>query len=211
VEVVHRNFLCDLCLKNRHCVLSDLAVFETKAELNKHLHGEDEDSNVNHKRCVFCSTWVDDADALKRHYRDEHRICDFCSKTKKKEKDYVFDDYRAFMNHAKEKHHICGIGGCDCVFEDLTSLDMHQADIHKKKVSLRIGQQNYNDNRDSEDEEEKRPQVSTEQYKRWNDKTQKNQHFPTLSGQNKVYTRDEDEDESGNRNKRKRKNGIGSG
>ena len=61
----------------------------------------------------------------------------------------MFADYKGFMIHAKEFHLICGIGGCDCAFKDVTSLDIHQADIHKKNVTLRI--QNKEDNEDSEE------------------------------------------------------------
>lgn len=113
VEVVHRNYLCELCLKNRHCVLADLPIFETKADLNMHLNGKYEDSFMNHQKCPFCGSYHDDVDAVNRHYRDEHRICDFCKVKKKKIEDYVFADYRAFMNHARQLHIVCGIGGCD--------------------------------------------------------------------------------------------------
>jgi predicted Ser/Thr protein kinase len=51
VEMVHQNYICELCLKNRHCVLADLEVFETKAELKRHLNGTGDDSSVNHKKC----------------------------------------------------------------------------------------------------------------------------------------------------------------
>lgn len=68
---------------------------------------------MKHKKCPFCGTYHDDEAALQRHYRDEHRICDFCKKPDRPEKDYIFADYRGFMNHAKVQHLICGSGGCD--------------------------------------------------------------------------------------------------
>ena len=138
IETLHGQFICELCLKNRHCVLADIEVYNSKAELKKHLDGKSEDSNLKHEKCSFCLNYHDDAVALKKHYRDEHRICEFCQNPYKKDTDYVFADYKGFMTHAKQFHLICGHGGWDCVFKDVTSLDIHQADIHKKKITLRI-------------------------------------------------------------------------
>ena len=77
----------------------------------EHLNGKGEDSNLNHQKCQFCHTYHDNKDTLQRHFIDEHRVCEFCSKKKKKYKDYVFGDYKGFMDHAKVLHLICGVGG----------------------------------------------------------------------------------------------------
>lgn len=199
VEVTHRNYLCELCLKNRHCVLADLTIFESKADLNKHLNGKYADSYMNHQKCQFCGTYHDDVDALQRHYRDEHRICEFCKGKRKKDSDYVFADYRQFMHHAKQLHLICGTGGCDCVFKNVTDLDIHQAEYHKKKVSLRLATKEEGD--DDEEDKKQVPTITAEQYERMN-KDRKNEHFPTLSG-NKVYQPGENAKVEPQRNKRK--------
>ena len=81
------------------------------------------------------------------------------------------------MIHAKEFHLICGIGGCDWAFKDVTSLDIHQADIHKKKIALRI---QHKDDNDETEEAKKVPTVTAKQYERMNKKN-KNEHFPVLS------------------------------
>jgi len=122
--------------------------------------------------------------------------------------DYVFADYRAFMDHAKLKHHICGISSCDAVFRDLTSMDLHQAEYHKKKVTLRMAHKNSDD--ESEPEEDKKiPDITSEQYKRMNEEG-KNENFPTLKSNPKIYIPD-----SGNKanknNKNATKNGTGPG
>jgi len=195
VEVVHNNYLCELCLKNRHCVISDLQIYSTKKELMDHLNGRGEDSNVNHQKCQYWGTYHDNKEALQRHFLDEHRVCEFCQKTKKKYKDYVFANYRMFMDHAKQFHLICGTGGCDAVFKDVTSLDLHQSEYHKKKVSLRIAHKDSDD--EDEKEEEKKPQVSSAQYKRMNNQN-RNEHFPTLNNQ-KVYKADSKETPKGNK------------
>lgn len=207
VEVVHQSYICELCLKNRHCVLADLEVFESKAELKRHLNGTSEDSAVNHKKCPFCGTYHDDVTALKKHYRDEHRICEFCQSNKKKDTDYVFADYKGFMLHAKQFHHICGTGGCDCVFKDLTSLDLHQAEYHQKMVSLRVARKEEGD---EEEEEKKAPTITPEQYQRLI-KERKNEHFPTLNGTTKVYVPAEDVKNQTKGNKRKKKDQEGPG
>jgi len=198
VEVIHNNYICELCIKNRHCVLADLEVFESKAGLNKHLNGKYENSYMNHRKCPFCGTYHDDSSALYRHYRDEHRICEFCQAPGKNDKDYIFADYRAFMNHARGKHLICGCGGCDCVFKDVTSLDLHKAEYHNQKIGLRIA------NKEDDDEEEvkKVPVVSNKQYERMNN-DRKNEHFPTLSNGERIYSPDEDEKVSKSKNSKK--------
>jgi hypothetical protein len=172
--------------------------------LNKHLNGKGEDSYSNHKRCSFCGTYHDDYDCLKRHYRDEHRICEFCQIKKKKDTDFVFADYRAFMNHAKQFHHICGMGGCDCVFKDLTSLDLHQAEIHKKKLTLRIGKR---DDKAEEEEEEKKPTVTADQYKRMNKDVS---HFPTLETNTRSYVPTSEAQNKNKNNQRNTTNNLGS-
>lgn len=199
VEIVHRSYICELCLKNRHCVLSDLQVFETKGDLKKHLNGRYEDSYMNHKKCSLCGTYHDDDVALKHHYREEHRICEFCEKKKnKKDSDYVFADYRAFMNHAKVNHLICNMNGCDCVFKDAMALDLHQAEYHQKKVSLRM--QHRDDDGQEEEEEKKVPTITPQQYERMN-KDRKNEHFPTLSASDRVYVPVEESKKKGKKNK----------
>mmetsp|Transcript_13599 Transcript_13599/g.13526 ORF Transcript_13599/g.13526 Transcript_13599/m.13526 type:complete len:109 (+) Transcript_13599:678-1004(+) len=100
-----------------------------------------------------------------------------------------------FMDHAKQFHLICGTGGCDAVFKDVTSLDLHQSEYHKKKVSLRIAHKDSDD--EDEKEEEKKPQVSSAQYKRMNNQN-RNEHFPTLNNQ-KVYKADSKETPKGNK------------
>lgn len=133
-------------------------------------------------------------------------MCEYCQTKKKKETDYVFADYRAFMNHAKQFHHICGMGGCDCVFKDLTSLDLHQAEIHKKKVTLRIGKKD--DEKDEEEEEEKKPNITSEQYRRINRDVN---HFPTLDGGIKTYVPTSEANNNNRNNKRKNGNANGPG
>ena len=139
------------------------------------MDGKYEDSNLKHQKCPFCSNYHDDIAALRRHYRDEHRIWEFCQTACKKESEYVFADYKGFMMHARELHLICGIGGCDCVFNDFTSLDFHQADLHSRTICLRT--QNKDD---IKSEEVKKPPTTSKQYERMN-KTNKNTHFPKLS------------------------------
>lgn len=79
------------------------------------------------------------------------------------------------MNHSKEKHLICGIKQCDCVFSNVTTLDLHQAEFHGK-TQLRIANKE-----DNEAEEEKKVVIITnEQYQRMAKK--KKDHFPTLNG-----------------------------
>lgn len=112
------------------------------------------------------------------------------------------------MIHAKQFHHICGIAGCDCVFKDLTSLDLHQAEYHQRKVSLRIATKEEDDK--DEEEEKKAPTITPEQYQRLI-KERKNEHFPTLNGSMKVYVPDEDVKKNGKGNKSKKKNGGGPG
>ena len=198
-EVVHKNFMCELCLKNRHCVISDLEIYKCKKDLMDHLNGRGKEKGVDHQKCQFCGTYHDNKLALEKHFIDEHRICEFCKKTKKQYKDFVFGDYRKFMDHAKQRHLICGVNKCDAVFKDVTSLDLHQSEYHKKKISLRIANKESDD--ENEGEEEKRPHVSAEQYKKMNEE-RKNVHFPTLSGNTKVYKGDDKEAKRGNIMKR---------
>lgn len=119
----------------------------------------------------------------------------------------MFADYRQFMLHAKQLHLICGIGNCDCVFKNVTDLDVHQAEYHNKKVSLRLATKEEDD----PDEEEKKqvPTITAEQYERMN-KDRKNEHFPTLCG-NKVYQPGEDAKAEAQKNKRKKNNKNGPG
>jgi hypothetical protein len=67
------------------------------------------------------------------------------------------------------------------VFKDALSLDLHQAEYHNKKVALRIAHKEDNE----EEEDKKVPTITPQQYKRMNE--QRNEHFPTLEGVNKVY------------------------
>ena len=80
--------------------------------------------------------------------------------------------------HARGYHLICGIGGCDCVFKDLNSLDIHQADMHSRTISLRPPQKVEVET--EQEETKKVPTVSAKQYERMN-KNSKNEHFPTLT------------------------------
>ena len=170
---------------NLNCnIIFNYRVFRSKADLKKHLDGKYEDSNLRHQKCPFCLNYHDDIASLKRHYRDEHRIWDFCQNAGKKEKEYIFSDYKGFMLHAREFHIIWGIGGCDCVFKDLTSLDMHQADIHNRTINLRI--QHKDDIYEEEEEVKKIPTVTAKQYEKMN-KNNKNEHFPKLNNMVKEY------------------------
>ena len=178
IEVKHRQYICELCLKHRHCVLSDLQIFDTRADLLAHLNGKSGDSATSHQKCQFCGTYHDDRAALKKHYMDEHRVWEFCKKKAKRDSDYVFRDYKAFMIHAKENHLVCEANDCDCVFDNITSLDVHQAEFHGK-TQLRI---RTKENHEKEKEEVKKPEVTQEQFQRMNKK--KKEHFPTLSGNN---------------------------
>jgi hypothetical protein len=88
------------------------------------------------------------------------------------------------------------MGGCDCVFKDLTSLDLHQAEIHKKKLTLRIGKR---DDEGKEEEEVKIPSVTSDQYKRMNKDVS---HFPTLDTNTRSYVPTNEAQNKNKNNKR---------
>jgi hypothetical protein len=197
IEVKHRQYICELCLKHRHCVLSDLQIFDTRSELLAHLNGKNsEDVSTNHQKCMFCGTYHDDRPALKKHYMDDHRICDFCKVKAKRDTDFVFKEYKEFMVHSKNNHLVCEIGECDCVFDNVTTMDLHQAEFHGKS-QLRI---RTKEDHERETEENKKPEVTQVQYERMNKK--KKEHFPTLSGGQNYNYADEEGKDKGNNNKK---------
>jgi hypothetical protein len=95
------------------------------------------------------------------------------------------------------------MGGCDCVFKYLRSLDLHQAEIHKKKLTLRIGKKDDKE----EEEEEKKPTVTADQYKRMNKDVS---HFPTLETNTRSYVPTSEEQNKNKNNKRNTTNNLGS-
>lgn len=88
------------------------------------------------------------------------------------------------------------------MFKDLTSLDLHQAEYHQKKVTLRIATK---EETDEVEEEKKIPTITAEQYERMN-KDRKNEHFPTLSGVKEYRPTG---DASNNKRSKKLKDGPG--
>lgn len=71
------------------------------------------------------------------------------------------------------------------------SLDLHQSEYHNKKIGLRIAHKDDNE----EEEDKKVPTITPQQYKRMNE--QRNEHFPTLEGVNKVYVPADEEQKDG--------------
>lgn len=84
------------------------------------------------------------------------------------------------------------------MFKDVTTLDLHQAEYHNKIISLRIQHKEEGD----VEEVKKVPTVTARQYERMN-KNNKNEHFPTLDGNIKVYVPTEDTKKAGNKSNNK--------
>ena len=75
-----------------------------------------------HPKCQHCKGKpFYDYDALYKHYRDAHFLCELCKKMGKKKKNKktglveyeVYNDNYALHAHYKHKHHACKKKGCE--------------------------------------------------------------------------------------------------
>lgn len=132
MDQVHKMYYCALCLNNKPVFTFEQEMFK-KQELRMH-------TDRHHHRCEHCPNEIFyDYDALYRHYRDKHFLCELCKKMGKKKRNKrtgaveyeVYADAAALRAHCNRKHYTCKKRQCEgLAFPDATMLANHMLLVH---------------------------------------------------------------------------------
>lgn len=108
----HQKFMCDLCVDNKMCVLSQHKLY-TQYELQQHLKEGDYDEMGNiyfyHPTCSFCHNYFYDEMKFVKHMNECHLTCHLCPI------EHRFRFYKGYSNilkHFRSSHFLCEDVGC---------------------------------------------------------------------------------------------------
>ncbi|ORY82490.1 hypothetical protein BCR37DRAFT_379489 [Protomyces lactucae-debilis] len=143
IKEVHKQLLCDLCVKNKKVFAHEHQLFSNK-ELQRHYKDgdrpvdatHDDDGFKGHPECGFCRKAFFDDDDLYKHCRDKHERCHVCDQTSQggpRSANY-FRNYQELDHHFRRDHFLCPDAGCLAqkfiVFGSEIDLKAHQLEAH---------------------------------------------------------------------------------
>eukprot|EP01114_Cavostelium_apophysatum_P023959 TRINITY_DN9207_c0_g1_i2.p1 TRINITY_DN9207_c0_g1~~TRINITY_DN9207_c0_g1_i2.p1 ORF type:complete len:652 (+),score=78.02 TRINITY_DN9207_c0_g1_i2:39-1994(+) len=127
----HSLQFCELCLKERPVFLQEQKVY-TGAALKAHLRNGDQDTQISHECCQFCSEMLYDKDKLFEHLHSTHETCYICQKNGVMYQYYK--DYNSLFSHFRSEHFVCERPQCleakFVVFRDEIALNIHEVEVH---------------------------------------------------------------------------------
>lgn len=101
----HSALLCSTCLENNHQFWYEFQQY-TPETLSQHRRGQMKESGFEgHVHCPFCTFWLYNRDAAKKHCNQEHQLCTVCDSI-----GYKFQFYKNFgelEQHYRSRHYCC--------------------------------------------------------------------------------------------------------
>lgn len=151
LDQTHKLQYCKLCLSDKPVFLSEQQLF-SRHDMKYH-------NDKHHPRCEHCpGRLFYDFDALYKHYREDHFLCELCKKMGKKKRNKrtgaveyeVFKDNAALRAHCERKHYVCKKKGCaGLVFKDQALLAHHMAYVHGETMTIKLAFK-HSDSEDSD-------------------------------------------------------------
>ena len=158
--------MCNLCVDEKPVLLFEQQLYKWK-NLGDHKASA-------HPSCHHCpKSRFYDADALIKHFRNQHYACDVCKKQGKKTRNpktglieyKVFKDIDALRTHYRKAHLVCRKNKPECfdlAFTDQASLAQHYLLVHNEVLEVML------DFKYSDDEEEEEKQDDWKQRREYN-------------------------------------------
>ena len=143
----HGLAMCKVCSRSKMFLNIDVPIF-SKRDLPLHLK--------QHPKCIVCPYQAFDAHDLSVHMSDTHVRCPICAKH---DRILWFATKEAFFEHNKERHYVCEAPEClekgTVAFDSSLELQLHQAQVHKKRIPCTFTPKEYKEDYDEEGKERK--------------------------------------------------------
>eukprot|EP00842_Homolaphlyctis_polyrhiza_P002982 jgi/Hompol1/3685/HPOL_001661-RA len=137
VKAVHRQLLCELCVRHKKVFTHEHSLFTQDEPRDPAKRGTEDDHSIKlhlkqHPDCRFCHTHFYSIDELVGHCREKHEQCFLCLR-RGGHNDY-YQNYQSLEEHFNSQHFPCMHPSClekkFVVFESELDLRGHQLEAH---------------------------------------------------------------------------------